>query len=307
MTKLKKHWSNFWESGQLTTLPEDFDENYNGTIHLQWMHCFKQLPTHSRLLDVCSGNCAISLLAAEHANKTNKTFELTALDAAHINKNAIIQKYPHQAKNILTTKLVPNCKIEDYNTKNKYDFITSQYGIEYCDWKAVSKKIYSLLEDNGRLAIICHSAETDIIKNMKNEQQEYLKLIKIGQFLFINNYIDETISYQQLIKQISSIQKHYRNTYVQAPSPLVQSFYTINQNIINSSEDLLNSLKNQLQLTVKQYSYAFLRLKDLINVSNNIKKNPNWFHCFTKAGLILEEKKTLIDSNNIGIFYQFRK
>ena len=307
MIKNKQHWSNFWKSGQLTSLPEDFRENYNGSIQSQWNRCFEQLPNNSKLLDVCCGNLAISLLAAEFSRKSNKNFELTALDAAKINTKSIIKKHPHHKENILKTNLVTDCEIENYNTLNKYNLITSQYGIEYCNWDKVANKIYSLLNKGGQLAIICHSAETDIIKKMKSEQKEYHSLIKIGQFQIIENYLNNTISYHQLITEINNVQEYYRTTYVNAPTALVKSLYIINQNILNTGEKLLKKLQKQLQSTINQYRFAYLRLRDLITVSNNIKNNPTWYHCFTQAGLALDEKKKIIDYNNIGVFYKFKK
>ena len=55
----------------MTSLPQDFAANYDGEVAEFWQAAFAQVPPAGRMIDLCTGNGAIALLAVAYANKTD--------------------------------------------------------------------------------------------------------------------------------------------------------------------------------------------------------------------------------------------
>ena len=66
----------------MTSLPQDFTANYDGEVAEFWSTAFKEIPEQGSMIDLCTGNGAIALLAAEQVSKSGHLFEITAVDAA---------------------------------------------------------------------------------------------------------------------------------------------------------------------------------------------------------------------------------
>ena len=79
------HWSEYWSRGCLTSLPEDFAANYDGEIAEFWRNAFQSVPAGGSVIDLCTGNGAIALLAAEYATREEQDLSITAVDGATVN------------------------------------------------------------------------------------------------------------------------------------------------------------------------------------------------------------------------------
>ena len=66
------HWSEYWKTGVLTSLPSDFKENYDGELYEYWESVLLAQQTPLRVLDVCTGNGAVAILLTEIAHKQRR-------------------------------------------------------------------------------------------------------------------------------------------------------------------------------------------------------------------------------------------
>ncbi len=308
--KSSQHWSHYWQAGQLTSLPQDFHKNYTGAIQQQWIQVFNGLNLNSRILDVCAGNCAISLLAASYSAQNKKNFNITANDAADINGTSIHSRFPDESENLNMIQLISNCKVENINLDdNKFDLITSQYGIEYCNWEKAAQQVHRLLKINGSFVMIAHSGSTEIIKTMQIEKSDYEFLKTIEFFQCFDAYCSNLSSYNDFIKQLKLKQKVAINRFNLHPSELIKSLLLASDGIISMHRNLLESKKIELTKMQQQYNHAHQRLNDLFSVTQAIKENPNWYNVFAQCGLKLKEKKKVLQYGQYeaGTFFKFIK
>lgn len=310
MNQTSIHWSNYWKQGQLTSLPQDFKLNYNGNILKEWIKSFKLLAKNSRVLDLCAGNCAISLLTAEYSNSYSLNLDIYAVDAAQINKQSIIQKNPSQSKYLSKIHLFPNCPVENIEFEsNQFDLITSQYGIEYCQWDVSAQQIYRLLKNGGEFTMISHSGSTKIIKYMNIEKNNYQYLFQIGLFRYLEQYSKKKISFRVLLQNLYRIQVKLSQYYHQNPSELIKSILVLNNDILNANKETLSSKRQDILNLCKQHKYAYQRLNDLFSVTKSITDHPHWYKVFSEKGLELVESRILTQNNSdqSGTLYRFKK
>lgn len=304
------HWSNYWQGGQLTSLPQDFNENYSGAIQLKWLDCFRSFEKDKSLLDLCTGNCAIALLASEYSNSNKLNWSITAVDAANVKKENISLKNPKHQQYLKNIKLIANTNVENIELdSNSFDVITSQYGIEYCNWEIVAQQIVRLLKKNGEFIMISHSGDTEIVKFMETEESDYSFLTNEKLFKFLLKYSNGVINYNIMMKYLRTIQPQIVEKYRNQPTQLLQSILIMLDNINKSDMVMMNNHKQELKIFCNQHQYAYARLLDLLRVTKLIVKNPNWFEVFIKAGLVLKQQNTVIykDTINSGTFYRFVK
>lgn len=308
--KTSSHWSNYWEGGQLTSLPQDFKENYQGSIYDEWIDCFKRMPDKSSVLDLCAGNCAISLLAASYAKENNLEINITALDAAHVTKGNIIKKFPYQKENLQQIKLISNCRVEDIKIESStFDLIVSQYGIEYCDWIASAKQVARLLKKGGEFCMITHTSSTEIVKFMEIEKDDYQFLNQVGVFKELMRFGNNKLSHRILMKQLKILQPKIVKEFKEKPSQLLQSILMLLDNIHKTDSKQLKEYKLELVNICNQHKYAYIRLRDLLGVIDSIAKKPEWYQVFIEEGLQLVQQKTVMQNGHInsGTLYQFVK
>lgn len=305
-----KHWSNYWQAGQLTSLPQDFVENYNGSIKEHWYNCFDKLLDNSSVLDVCAGNCAIGLLAASYAKSYNKKINITAVDAVKINKKNIINKYPRQANYLSQINIISPCKVENIELRsNQFDLITSQYGIEYCNWNIAAEQINKLLKIGGVFTMISHTASTQIMRYMSDEKKDYYFLYDIGLFKTLLKYSNNKSSYRKTMISLHAIFDQVNLNYANKSSELLRSMLVILSNIMAMNKSNLRLMKTELKQLCIQHNHALSRMHDLFEVTLRIANNPSWYKVFIDKGLSLIDKKSITQNSNTnsGDLYSFKK
>ena len=305
-----QHWSEYWKSGQLTSLPQDFVENYSGEILDAWESRFKTLSNNSKILDLCAGNCAVSILASQYSRNFDKNFKVTATDAADINKKQIIERFPVVERDIQNIEIVANTYLEDLELASaNFDLITSQYGIEYCDWKIAADKVYQLLKKRGEFTMISHSGSTDIIKQMEVERNDYLILSNSKLLDQIRKFYTGKNDYFDFRDKLKKIQPEIVRHFQKLNSPLLRSVLMLMDNLYHMSEIELTANKERIIGFVSQLQFAELRMNDLLSVTQRINNNPNWYHAFEEKGLKLQTKKDIYynSNQNSGVLYTFIK
>ncbi|MCF6289373.1 MAG: methyltransferase domain-containing protein [Proteobacteria bacterium] len=304
------HWSKYWDEGQLTSLPQDFKENYNGAIHSIWLDSFAGLKPNMQVLDLCTGNCAIALLVSEYSDANKLELGITAVDAADISKKNIIRRFPNQKKHLKQINLIANTSVENIAlASNKFDLITSQYGIEYCDWELAAGQVFRLLNQGGDFVMIAHAGNTNIVQYMETEELDYNFLRSLKVFEHITLYCKNKINHANLMANLTVIQPKIVKRFNHQPTQLVQSILVMLDNLHNMSQSQLLENLTALHNLVNQHNYAYARLLDLLRVTKSIVKSPEWFKIFIKQGLTLKQHRSVMYNGTInsGTLYWFTK
>ena len=310
MSVESNHWSSYWESGSITSLPQDFQDNYDGEIGAFWESQFESLNSNSIILDLCTGNGAIALLAQSFSLKFQKEFNVIGVDAATINTAAIVKNKPHLSELLNRVNFISNCRVEDIDlTSESVDLITSQYGIEYCDWKLVAERVFDLLKPNGEFAFISHAQSTDIRKTMCEEQRQYMFLNELKIFTLVNSYYNHKKSFGLTLKKLKSAETKLQLAQKSISSQLYASVLQFLQYILQLDKARMTTEKRQIVSFCEQHVFAYKRLEDILNVSEKISSVPNWYQVFESAGLSLIASGDVLQGglHKAGVYYQFKK
>ncbi|MCW8877668.1 MAG: class I SAM-dependent methyltransferase [Kangiellaceae bacterium] len=310
MSNKLEHWSKYWETGSITSLPQDFSENYDGELKAFWNDRFSQLKSNSSVLDLCTGNGAIALLAQNYSDSKSLGFQVTGVDAAVVDKNKIKSRSDEIKKLISKIEIIDRTPVESLQLPSaSFSMITSQYGIEYCEWDSVATIISDLLQQDGRLVLVCHSFQTAIEKYMQQEQAEFSLLKENGFFDCFEKLIQKKIEHADFVSQISEIFSSLSKNNMARQSRLIAGIANSVSAIVSMNAQVFQqNLDGIKRFYIDQLS-AFLRLEDVLNVSKRIKEFPEWYRVFEKYGLVLEDKGKILqnESEYAGQYYSFVK
>ncbi len=304
--KSKNHWSKYWASGNLTSLPQDFKTNYDGQLQEFWNSQFSLLDNQARVLDLCCGNGALALLALSYSTKTDKKLVVEALDAAKICLDVSKNYYPNLTKHIDQIKVHSNTPIEEYSGEgNSFDLIVSQYGIEYCDWEVTAEKVKNLLSKNGRLAFVAHAVDSKIMKVMNEEKHEYDFLVKMG--LIENIRANKHSKLQGLsLESTQYFSQTLERDVRTRTSVLLSSVYKAMKQLAALDAETFSAYSNNIKTYREELEFGLARLCDLIEMSEKLSNSPNWYAYFIKAGLKLIQKGEVVhDRHMAGNYFVF--
>lgn len=151
-------WNHYWHSDRIASC---FDgagaRNYDESVTAGWRAFFGALPAGSRILDLCTGNGAIAILAAETSLGEAKAFDIVAVDQADIDPRAYLSR--HQPE-LATIAFRPGTRVESLPFADRsIDAIVSQYGVEYSDLPRTLAEIGRVAAGGGRVRLVLHAAE----------------------------------------------------------------------------------------------------------------------------------------------------
>lgn len=307
---LSDHWTDYWSRGNLTSLPQDFTANYDGEVAAFWHRAFSELDNTGRMIDLCTGNGAIALLAADYSMRENPGIEIVAVDAAMIDPEAIAEKHPEQAVLLQRISFISDCRVEEIDLPEaSFDLVSSQYGIEYCEWGEAARQVVRLLKPGGKLVMVNHTATSDIMQFMEQEHREYLMLEKSGFFSAISGYLESTTDFNKLRNILGDLHANLSRVLERGGTPLFRSVHSMLGGLLAMDETSLDQGRNHLAEYYAQTRYGFDRLADMLRVNYAIQSEDSWYRVFESAGL------ELVDSGEIryrgqhhaGGFLIFRK
>jgi SAM-dependent methyltransferase len=131
--------------------------NYDEVIASGWREFFSSLPHRARVLDLCTGNGAIPLIALEVSRHLGTSLSITGVDKADIDP----QRYAGNARvELEQVTFLGNVRAEQLPLpKNSYDAVVSQYGFEYTDMPSSAAEVVRVLKGGGRVRLLTHAAE----------------------------------------------------------------------------------------------------------------------------------------------------
>ncbi len=157
-----QHWNDYWSQGHKTSFGSAFTNCYEGVIKATWLQYFKTLKSNSKVLDLCTGNASLLRIAKECLNDEVK-IDFTGVDYADIETADGFA----QLNNI---QLVFGVNIEQLPFEaNSFDYVISNFGIEYSDLNKSLAEASRVLSIGGKLELVCHCYDSTIINSNANE------------------------------------------------------------------------------------------------------------------------------------------
>ena len=141
-------WSLYWSEDKLYSCVAQSSEQDQAVLNTCWKEFAQSLKPDSHLLDLATGNGAVvdALLSA------NQSLQIDALDKASINPEQILTKHS-DLKNVHFHS--DTDVFETHFDSEKFDAITSQFGIEYAGLIKSSLHVMPYLKIAGRFQFIC--------------------------------------------------------------------------------------------------------------------------------------------------------
>lgn len=303
-----EHWSEYWAQGRMTSLPQDFTANYDGEVAAFWNEVFSAVPDRGQVLDLCTGNGAIAFLAAAFFKDTGRSVEVTAVDAAEINPAALVQHFPGQSGLSGQINFVGNCRVEELQLPDdSADLVTSQYGIEYCDWRKAAAQVARVLKPGGRFVMVCHTPDSDMLAYMKQEFLEYAKLEESGFFRVVDQYLNSDPDHESLQQSLSRIGSELQPEHQRSGSALFHSVLGLIRNALNMTGAQLAGNARELGTYLHQMQAGKDRLADMLRVNQALDDDPDWTGVFLEAGLqsTREGQIRYRGQHNAGQYYEF--
>lgn len=189
----RKAWDLFWSYDRLASFGTGQGAgNYGEAIASGWTAMFKVLPTGSRVLDLCTGNGAIAVMAVEAGDR----LEVMGADLASVEPAAFVSRDKAALRKIRFLSETPaeDLPLEDAS----FDAVVSQYGIEYSDLERSLPEAVRVLAPGGRLRFACHAAEGSVVAETR-------RAVKDADFLL--DQIDITGRASDCIQAILGIER----------------------------------------------------------------------------------------------------
>jgi ubiquinone/menaquinone biosynthesis C-methylase UbiE len=150
-------WSSYWSEGSITSLPNLFIENYDGDVLRFWSEKFSELGEHSRVLDICTGNGAIAMIARDNFDRRGIHCDIHAIDVA------TIQPHELQRHGTNINKIEFHSGVAAEATPfsdDHFDLIVGQFALEYCDVEEGIKELSRIVREDGSVVLMMHHAES---------------------------------------------------------------------------------------------------------------------------------------------------
>lgn len=149
-------WQDYWQQGQLACcLAEDLRAGYDGLLAETWRDFFAQLPAHAAILDICTGNGGVSLLAAESSVQQKKQFNILGVDLAPIEPAAYVRGKDSLIRQVRFEGGVDAASLP-YDT-GSVDASISQFGVEYAGLLRSAPEAARVLRPGGQLRFVLHA------------------------------------------------------------------------------------------------------------------------------------------------------
>jgi len=162
-----RRWSNYWAQGHVHSLGRAYDGgNYSGSIRDFWQRVFDTLPEGARVLDICSGNGAVALLAVDYSSEHQRGLVVDAVDRAEIDPEQALGPEVAAAIRFQGGVAVESLPFE----ADSFDLVTAQYGLEYTDAHTSVPELARVLRPGGQLAVIHHHPDSHVIRTARAER-----------------------------------------------------------------------------------------------------------------------------------------
>jgi len=159
-------WSQYWHFDRIASCFDGAGQtNYADEIADGWHRFFGKLPDGARILDLCTGNGAAALLAAETARARAGNFRIVAVDQADIDPASHVSRHGEDYASIIFLR---GTEIEKLPFPGAgFAAVISQYGIEYTDLDRSLPEAVRMVAPGGRLRFVVHAADGAVAHNSR--------------------------------------------------------------------------------------------------------------------------------------------
>lgn len=176
-TSSRQAWSNYWSSGALHSCAGSFAGNYGGCIAEFWARLLPEIAAGQRMLDLATGNGALPRLVSE-ALPADALLQIDAVDLAHI---APTWSNPDSERRIRFHAGV-GMEHLPFDTA-AFDWVTSQFGIEYADEDAAVREVLRVSRPDAGLVFVMHHADSLLARVAAAEVRHVDRLLDDGGIL----------------------------------------------------------------------------------------------------------------------------
>lgn len=189
-------WNDYWHFDRLSSFDDEGNTNYREEVAAGWNSFFNSLPDGSSILDLCTGNGAIAVMAAEAGRRGGKDFRIVAVDAADINPYLYVTKHRNE---LAAIEFQPATAIESLPwPAASFDAVVSHYGIEYSDLSQSIPELGRVIAPTGKARLILHAAEGAVVQRSKRA---------IGEIDFLFREVDLASKAQRCLRAVAEIER----------------------------------------------------------------------------------------------------
>jgi SAM-dependent methyltransferase len=155
-------WDQYWHYDRIASCFDGAgDANYDDSIAAGWRAFFADLARGACILDLCTGNGAVPLIAAEDGRAS----AIVAVDQADIDPPAFVSRHAalYAAVDFRGGVDVETLPLPD----GGFDAVTSQYGIEYSDLTKSLPEAVRMLAPGGRIRFVVHAADGVVARDAR--------------------------------------------------------------------------------------------------------------------------------------------
>jgi len=160
-------WNKYWEHGFLTSCRNAFTGNYEGAIKESWVSFFGALEPGSRVLDICTGNGAIAMIANEVSRLKASELEIHAIDSAAIRPRETVTRDRRLLEGI---HFRGRTAAESTGFEDAYfQAISGQYALEYTELESCAAEMARISASGARLQFIIHHHASIVMETSREE------------------------------------------------------------------------------------------------------------------------------------------
>jgi SAM-dependent methyltransferase len=201
------HWENYYRGGAVAACPAGPDGNYTLELRDIWVEFFSGLASGARVLDIGTGNGAITLIARRTAEGLGRSLEIHGADLARINPGRDVQG---GAQLFAGITFHPNVPAENLPFEAaSFDAVSGQYALEYTDTEQSLAQVMRVLKPGRDAQFVMHHASSILVERAQASLRQsdiVLKDTKIyrklGRFLEIDSRA--TVAAKRAWEQLSA-------------------------------------------------------------------------------------------------------
>ncbi len=160
-------WNKYWEHGFLTSCRNAFAGNYEGAIKTRWVSFFSALAPGARVLDICTGNGAIAMIANEVSRERGLGLEIHGIDSADVRPQATVTHGRDLLEGIC---FHPRTAAESTSFEPAYfQAVSGQYALEYTDLEACAAEMARISMPAARLQFVIHHEGSVVMETSREE------------------------------------------------------------------------------------------------------------------------------------------
>lgn len=157
-------WSQYWSAGGLHSCPGSFAGNYAGAIADFWRTALADLRPGMRVLDLATGNGALPQMLLQ---RYGDGVSVDAVDAAQL-APVWFSPLRHPEIRFHSGVMIEALPFGDAG----FDYVVSQYGIEYAMRPDACRQALRVLRPDGHLALVMHHSGS-VLSRVAREEQEH--------------------------------------------------------------------------------------------------------------------------------------